>query len=553
MTHGRCHADPAAAAARPLAQLIRGVTGEHAEAWIREQLADDDRVDVIARRVLGVLGLSDEPAQPGETAWAVRRVLEAAARDRPLLAVVEDAHWADPVLLDVVDYTLAFSGGAAILLLCLARPELLEARPGWAVPHADSALLQLEPLDGADARALVDALADGLDAAAAERIVATAEGNPLFLEQLLAVRAEGERTLPPSIEGVLAARIDRLDPHEREVLRHASLEGRRFHVRATAALLPPDERDALDRALIGLVQRQLIRPDRPDFAGEDAFRFSHALIRDAAYAGMPKRLRGELHERLADWLRARPHVADETVGFQLEQAWRLRRELGPPDQHDRALAGEAADRLAAAGHAELRRGDAAAAGELLERAVVLVEEDDPARAGLLVQLGATLVEAGRLADADRRLDAAIALAAADGRPAPRRPRPRRARARAPACEPGLPPRRPRHRRCGPRRARAPWRRVRLLPGMAAAGVDRVDGEPRRGRGRGVAACRVVRAARRRRATSTSRSSAGARRPRSTGPRRCPRRSGAARASATRPRAAPWPSRSRCGRSRSCTR
>ncbi|MET0770399.1 MAG: AAA family ATPase, partial [Solirubrobacteraceae bacterium] len=417
VTVGRCHADPGAAGARPLAQLVRGVTGESPDEWIRERLADDERSDVIVRRVRGVLGLSDEPAQPGETAWAVRRVLEAAARDQPLLVVIDDAHWGDATLLDLVEYTLAFSGGGAILLLCLARPELLDARPGWAAPHADNTLLQLEPLGKEDARALVDAIAEGLGDAAAARIVATAEGNPMFLEQLLAVRAEGDlTTLPPSIEAVLAARIDGLDPHEREVLRHASLEGRRFHVRATAALLPREERDALDRALIGLVQKQLIRPDRPEFAGEDAFRFSHALIREAAYAGMPKRLRGELHERLADWLRAKPRVADETIGVQLEQAWRLRRQLGPPDQHDRALAGEAADRLAAAGRAELRRGDVAVAGGLLDRAVALTPAEDPARAGLLIQLGATLIAAGRLADAEQRLDEAISLAARDGDP-----------------------------------------------------------------------------------------------------------------------------------------
>ena len=215
---------------------------------------------------------------------------------------------------------------------------------------------------------------------------------------------------------MLAARIDRLEPHEREVLRHASPEGRRFHARAVAELLPAAERDVLERALLGLVQKQLIRRARPEFAGEDAFRFSHALIRDAAYAGLPKRLRGEHHERLASWLRARPRVRDELVGFHLEQACRLRGELGPPDAHDRALAGEAADRLAAAAQAELRRGDAAAAARLLERAVALVPGDDPARAGLLISLGATLVDAGRLADADAHLGVAIAQAEHDGDP-----------------------------------------------------------------------------------------------------------------------------------------
>ena len=129
---------------------------------------------------------------------------------------------------------------------------------------------------------------------------------------------------------------------------------------------------------------------------------------------MPKRLRGEHHERLAAWLRTRPRVRDETVGHHLERACRLRAELGPPDQHDRALAGEAADRLAAAGAAALRRGEAEAAGRLFERAVALVPADDPARPALLVTLGAALVDAGRLEEADAHLEEAIARAVADG-------------------------------------------------------------------------------------------------------------------------------------------
>jgi len=413
----RCRASGDAGAASATADLVRDLLGADPEAWIRARLVGDERVDAIVRRTLVALGRADEPAQPGEIAWAVRRVLEAAAAERPLVVVVEDAHNADPALLDLVEYVLAFAGAAAILLLCLGRPELLEQRPAWAAPRPESSLLVLEPL-GADAsRALLDARGQDLAPEVTERIVATAEGNPLFLEQLLAVGADdGPATLPPTIEAVLAARIDRLEQHEREVLRHASAEGRRFHARAVAELLPAEERVRMDRSLLGLVEKRLIQRTRTELAGEDAFRFTHALIRDAAYAGLPKRLRGEHHERLADWLRARHKVRDETVGFHLEQACRLRAELGPPDAHDRALAGEAADRLAAAAQAELRRGDAAAAARLLERALALLPPDDPARATLRVILGAVLVDAGRLADADQHLAAAIALAEEDGDP-----------------------------------------------------------------------------------------------------------------------------------------
>ena len=114
---------------------------------------------------------------------------------------------------------------------------------------------------------------------------------------------------------------------------------------------------------MGLVRKQLIRPDRPEFAGEDAFRFAHALIREVAYAGLPKRLRADLHERLAGWLKTKPRVPDEILGYHLEQAFRLRLEIGAAGEQDRALAAEAADRLATAARAARTRGDAAAGAD----------------------------------------------------------------------------------------------------------------------------------------------------------------------------------------------
>jgi DNA-binding SARP family transcriptional activator len=406
---GRCLSYGDGIAYRPLAEMIGQLAGEDPQRWIEARLAGEDRADLIARRVLGAIGLVDESAQAGETFWAVRRLFEAVARERPLVVVVEDAHWADPTLLDLLEYVVAFSSGSPILLVCLARQELLERRASWAAPQPSGSLLVLEPLAHVDALALVETVAgDELDQAVADRIVATAEGNPLFLEQLLAVRAEHDlTTLPPSIEAVLAARIDQLDPHERDVLVHASVEGRSFHAGAVAELMAEGERGAVGTALMGLVHKQLVRPDRPEFAGEDAFRFGHALIRDAAYGGMPKRLRAVLHERMAGWLKTKPRVADEILGHHLEQACHYRAELGHADEHDRALAGEAAERLAAAAQAALVRGDPAAAGRLLERAVSLRPAADPARLALLPTLGAALAEAGRLADAERHLTEAI--------------------------------------------------------------------------------------------------------------------------------------------------
>ena len=486
---GRCLSYGDGIAYRPLAEMLRRHVGDDPEQWLRARLAGDERVETIVRRVLGAIGRAEEASQPGETSWAMRKLFEAVARDGPLVVVVEDAHWADPTLLDLLEYVVAFSSGAPILLVCLARPELLEERPAWAAPQRGSSLVVLEPLDPADARALVEAA--GADVAPTEvmRIVAAAEGNPLFLEQLLAASTEdgAATTLPPNIEAVLAARIDRLEPPERDVLVHASLEGRQFHAGAVGALMPAVGAMAIAMALVGLVQKQFIHPDRPEFPGEDGFRFAHALIRDAAYAGMPKQLRGELHERIADWLKERPRAPDELVGYHLEHAVRYRLEVGQLDPHDRALAGEAADRLAAAARAALVRGDAAAAGRLLERAVALVPAEDQARPALLTTLGADARRggpAGRRRPGARRGDRARRRGR---RPSPRRSgadragarasprgRERRDRAGAPAG------------RRGAAGARAPRRRVRPVPGLAAAGVDRVDREPGRGRRRRVA-------------------------------------------------------------------
>jgi DNA-binding SARP family transcriptional activator len=415
---GRCLSYGEGITYRPLAEMIRQLAGGEPEQWIAGALAGAERADSIAQRVLGAIGLSDESAQPGETFWAVRRLFEAVAGERSLVVVVEDAHWADPTLLDLLEYVHAFSTGSAILLVCLARPELLESRLAWAAPRPGGSLLVLEPLAPDDALALVTTLAgDKLEPHAANRIVARAEGNPLFLEQLLAVGAEHALgTLPPSIEAVLAARIDRLDPGERTVLVHASVEGRSFHAGAVAELMPEGEREAVGAALMGLVHKQLIRPDPPEFAGEDAFRFGHALIRDTAYGGLPKRLRAELHERVAVWLKTKPRVPDEILGYHLELAYRYRLELGCVEQRDRALAAEAADRLAAAAQAALVRGDAAAGARLLERVVALVPLEDPGRSALLSTLGEALVEAGRLADADRILAEAIERAEEDDDP-----------------------------------------------------------------------------------------------------------------------------------------
>jgi DNA-binding SARP family transcriptional activator/tetratricopeptide (TPR) repeat protein len=408
---GRCLSYGEGITYRPLAEIVRALAGTDPARGLGPLLGGDEQA---ARRILGAIGPSDEPARAEETFLAVRRLFEAAARQRPLVVVIEDAHWAEPTLLDLVEYLVGFSIGFPILVVCLARPDLLESRPAWAVPEPSRSVLVLEALARAEAEAIVENLGgDELGRPTAHRIVERAEGNPLFLEQLVAVRAEGEvEALPPSIEAVLAARIDRLDPGERSVLARAAVEGRSFHRGAVAALVPDEERDAVAGYLMGLVRRQVIRSEPSELEGEDAFRFAHVLIREVAYGGLPKRLRADLHERMAAWLGDKPPVEDEILGYHLEQAFRHRAELGRVDARDRPLAASASERLATAAHAALMRGDTPAAAGLLERAASLLTPEDPARAALVLRLGGALFEAGRLEDADRVLTEAIEHAGA---------------------------------------------------------------------------------------------------------------------------------------------
>ncbi len=400
---GRCLAYGQGTTYRALADIVRGL-GHDPRGRIEELLAGDEQA---IRGILGATGLSAEPAQADETAWAMRRLLERLARERPVVVAIEDIHWAEPALLDLLDHLVALSSGCPILLVCLTRPELLERRPQRAVPHPAGSIVVLDALGEADARALAERL--GLAGEQAGRIAQRAEGNPLFVEQLVAVGPDAGE-LPASIQAVLAARIDRLDADERALLRRAAVEGRTFHAGALASLMPDGERRAMARFLVGLARKGLISGDEPQFGGEDAFRFTHALIRDVAYAGLPKLLRADLHAGVAGWLERRSEAADEIVGFHFEQACHLRAKLGAPDPGDGELAKRAIERFRGAERGALARGDPSAAAQLIERALALLDADDPARGALLSDLGASLFEAGRLTEATSVLDDAIARA-----------------------------------------------------------------------------------------------------------------------------------------------
>ena len=375
----------------------------------------EDEGDLIADRVAGAVGLSATSAPTAETNWAVRKLFETLAQRRPLVVVLDDLHWAEPTFLDLVEHVAGSTRDVPVLMVCLARPELLDARPAWRSPTDNATMVRLEPLAENEAAALLEgALRAGLvDEKSGRRALEAAEGNPLFLEQLLAIQAEHGQELgvPSTVQAVLAARIDRLPPAERTVAQRASVQGRAFSRRALGELIGDRNLATLDATLGALQRRELIQRDPRAFSGDDGLRFSHGLIRDAAYRFLPKETRSELHERLAGWLdRATEQPLgeqEEVVGYHLEQAYHYRAELGRVGARERALGAEAARRLDSSGRRAFARSDLPAAVKLLERAEVLLSRDDRARAELLPSLGAALTEAGRLSEADQVLVSAV--------------------------------------------------------------------------------------------------------------------------------------------------
>ncbi|MFL5960507.1 MAG: adenylate/guanylate cyclase domain-containing protein [Gaiellaceae bacterium] len=393
----------------PLTELLGRLGGEQA---VADAIGEEPDAALVVER-LGVLGGSGA-APPEELFWAVRRLFEALARRRPLLVVLEDVHWAEPTLLDLVEHVSRWSRESAILLLCVARPELLEERPQW-----EGGLVRLEPLSSGEATQLLDALDIGgiLSSGLRDRVAEVAQGNPLYTEQLFAMLAEEARAaaelvaLPPTIQALLAARLDRLEPFERDVLGRAAVIGKEFWPGAVAAL--GDGEQALGATLLGLVRREFVEPAASSIPGQDGFRFRHALIRDAAYAGIPKRTRAHLHERFAGWLEVHGK-RDELRGYHLEQAYRYRDELGTLDDHTRSLGERAGELLTAAGRHALAGDDVPAAVNLLERGVTLLPRTSELRGFALLDLAIALMRSGAFADAEGVLEEALALARADG-------------------------------------------------------------------------------------------------------------------------------------------
>jgi len=369
--------------------------GEGISYWpvteVVKQLAHDGEVTGPLSSILGDDAVS---SSPDEIAWAFRKLLESRAAERPVVVVFDDVHWGEPTFLDLVEHVADLSRGAPILLLCMARPELLDVRPAWGGGKLNATNVLLGPLAPEETSQLVDLLADEVESSLRERILEAAGGNPLFVEEMLAMAAEGggDVAVPPTIQALLAARLDQLAGAERRVLERGAVEGQVFHRTAVAALA---DGDSVDGELIALVRKDLVRPEQPLLPDDDAYRFRHLLIRDTAYEALPKATRAELHGRFADWLQLHGTMLvelDEILGYHLEQAFRYRAELGPLDDGALATSERAAERLLASADRALDRGDASAAIGLLGRAIGLLPADDPRRPPARLELVRVLGE-----------------------------------------------------------------------------------------------------------------------------------------------------------------
>lgn len=426
----------------PLGEVIRqaaGITEPADPAENRRRIAalfPAEEPASIIDELAAVLREAAPGAAVDDLQAALHRLLAILAARQPLIVVLDDFQWADAALLDLVERLTEWLRDIPLMFCCLARPELLEIRPGWGGGRVNATTMMLEPLTAAQSAALLDYLLGHTPGAdqARNRIVEASGGNPLYLEELVGMLIEdgllahgpegwmattdlSQLDVPPSIAALLAARLDALPTGERSVLERACVIGPVFHRAAVMALTPQEAHGRVITSLLNLVRKELIRPETSEALGESALRFRHALLREAAYRSLSKRERAELHERYADWLADRRGEGvtepDEIIGYHLEQACRYRTGLGPVDPGTAELAERAAGHLIGAGGRAFRRRDMSGAVSLLGRGVALLREDDPSRAAALPDLAAALVETGEFGRAETVLT--DALAAADRR------------------------------------------------------------------------------------------------------------------------------------------
>jgi DNA-binding SARP family transcriptional activator len=421
---GRCLPYGEGVTFAPLREVVQQAVGDEPVEALAVALTAEPDGKRVADVVNGLLGVAHAAVMLEEGFWGVRRLCESLARLRPLVLVFEDVHWAEATMLDLIE-SVADAREAELLLLCLARHELLERRPSWGGGKLNAVTVALEPLAETDAGRLADWLIGDPDAPSAVRaqVVEAAEGNPLFIEQLVAMLADrgssnAEQLLPATIAALLAARLELLGPAERMLLEYASVLGDRLSASALARLAPSDVQATLTQHLQALVRKDLLRAARLA-DGSDGYRFRHVLVREAAYRRLPKEERAVLHERYADWLESAPGVGavggrDELLGYHLERAYTYRVELMAEDAQARGLAERASTHLSAAAAEAFARTDFRAVDQLLRRATSLMMGDDPRRPALLYDRGTALQTLGRQDEAGAVLADALEAARAAG-------------------------------------------------------------------------------------------------------------------------------------------
>jgi class 3 adenylate cyclase/tetratricopeptide (TPR) repeat protein len=433
VVRGRCLSHGRGVTFWPIVEITREVAGildDDAPELARKKIYSLVGNQDVAERIASVIGLSSTQFPVEEGFWGVRKLFESLCEPCPLVAVIEDVHWAETTMLDLLEHVLS-AAETSMLLICSARPEFFEIRPEWEGLTGSVSVL-LGPLGEDEAARVARNLlgGTGLDEAVQERIVEAAAGNPLFVEQMLSMMIDdghlarengrwapssglAEVSVPPTIQALLAARLDLLGPEERAVIEAASVAGLVFPEDALRELVSDEVAGRIEALLGSLSRKHLVHREPETVGSDDRFRFDHVLIRDVAYQGMLKRTRATQHERFVAWAdrvnqdRDRALEFQEILGYHLEQAYKNLDELGPLDEHGVELGRRAATRLSSAGRRAFARGDMPAAANLLRRAAMLLPEGDPSRLELIPDLGEALLEVGEFPWAELFLEEAI--------------------------------------------------------------------------------------------------------------------------------------------------
>lgn len=422
---GRCLSYGHGSTYWPLREAILsaiGLVGDEPELTIERALMEvvegqPEAVGII-RRLLPLVAVASDAAVPEDVPWAIRRWLEGLARRRPVVLILDDLHWAEPGLIEVIDHVVSWSDGSAILIVGLTRPRESDEQTSWDGRTGKGTVVELAGLDGPEIKDLVNR--HDLPDSVRRRLIDTADGNPLFLHQLVAMLVdegyadftgdprsaavswvpgspEGlDLAMPPTVSALLTSRIDRLAPAERDLIGPASVIGTVFYVDGLEAIAGQNGDNGLVTSLETLSARGFIHREPSDLSGLTAYAFDHVLIREAAYRGLTKATRAALHERLATWFESLGgRVPDEIIGHHLAAAWGCRRQLGPLTPEIRLLGVSAARRLGSASR-RIELTDVAAAAELLTRAAEMLEPTDAEWSAYRLRLVDQCSDLGRL-------------------------------------------------------------------------------------------------------------------------------------------------------------